>query len=410
MNGRQAAPGTLVRPILLVSGEYPPDTGGIGDYTACLAAALEALDPALDLSVLTRAGRRGCPAPDGPPVRATVQRWDARALGVMLRAVPPNGILHLQYQAAAFGLRGEVCLAPLALRARRPDARMVTTFHDARPPYLFPRAGRLRPLAVQLLARASHAVIAAEPADLALLGGPTPRHHQVPIGSNVECAPPAGYNRAAFRAKLGLADDDLAIAYIGFLNHSKGLDTLLEVFARVSASKPHTRLLLLGGAASVSDPTDRTTATRLEQRLAPLLGRVHRPGYLQPADLSAYLLAADVALLPYADGASLRRGSLLACAVHGLPIVTTTPRAGTPLLREAVEACAPGDAACLAEAVLGVAADQERAARLRAGRARLAAAVAWPTIAARHHEIYRTLGPPARGETGPSPGRMLPAG
>lgn len=407
MNRAARAPGAgpLGRPILFVSGEYPPDAGGVGDYTARLAAALGALDPSLDLSVLTRDRPSTGVTPGGPTLLGRVQRWDARTLGTIVRATPPNGMVHLQYQAAAFSLRGEICLAPLALRARRPDARVVTTFHDARAPYLFPKAGRLRPLAVRLLARTSHAVIAAEPADLAQLGGPSPRHHQVPIGSNVDCAPPAAYDRAAFRATLGLAGDGLAIAYFGFLNHSKGLDTLLDVFARVSASRPAARLLLLGGSASASDPTDRATADRVEARLAPLRGRIHRPGYLQPADLSAYLLAADVALLPYADGASMRRGSLLACAVHGLPIVTTTPAGGARLLREVVLACTPGDAVCLAEIVVRVATDRALAGRLRDGSARLAAAVSWPRIAAHHLRIYRTLGiPPRRGDAPPTPG------
>ncbi len=41
-------------------------------------------------------------------------------------------------------------------------------------------------------------------------------------------------------------------------------------------------------------------------------------------EVSANLLAADCAVLPYREGASLRHGSLMAALAHGLPIVSTT--------------------------------------------------------------------------------------
>jgi glycosyltransferase involved in cell wall biosynthesis len=371
--------------VLLVTGEYPPDVGGVADYTACLRGALA--ERGVDVAVLTR----GRPAPPEAGVYRRVSRWDARALADLARRTPRGGVVHLQYQPAAFDLRGEICLAPLLLRAVRPDVRLATTFHDARVPRLFRKAGRLRPLAVRLLARASHAVLAADPSDLVSLGGPSPRHHRVPIGPNVRCRPPAGYDRGAFRARLGLADDELAIAYFGFLNASKGLESLARAFERIGQASPAARLLLLGGATGASDPTDRATARTFLRHLGPLAERVLRPGYLPPGALSAYLLAADVALLPYADGASLRRGSLLACAAHGLPIVTTAGPGLTRELAQAVLACPAGDAAAMAAAVTQAARDVALRERLRDAAARLAEATGWAAIADRHVAIYRGL-------------------
>src|SRR5205085_8436561 len=123
-----------------------------------------------------------------------------------------------------------------------------------------------------------------------------------------------------FRAALGVSPKALAVVYFGLLNASKGLDDLLDAFERIAQTRAESKLLLLGGSMGDSDVTDRATASRLQPRLATLGTHLIRPGYLQPEALSAHLLAADVALLPYADGASPRRGSLLACAEHGLPI------------------------------------------------------------------------------------------
>lgn len=353
--------------IQFVSGEYPPDVGGVGDYTAALRSALEA---------------RGCPS--GVVTRRQVHRWNAGALAWFARHAPRDGILHIQFQAGAFDLLGDICLLPALMRLTRPRLRSLTTFHDTRVPYLFPRAGRLRPAAVRVLARSSHAVIAADERDLGRLGGPSPRHYLVPIGSNVACAPPREYSRDAFRSSLGLRPDDLVVVFFGMLNASKGLDLLLATMERLIAAEPRARLLMLGGEVGASDPTNRVTAARVDARIQRLGRSVIRTGWLQPAQLSAHLLAGDVALLPYADGASARRGSLLACAAHGLPIVSTRP-AGVEVA-PFVEAVAP-DVDALVNAVLHVAAQPGRREASRA----LAEAVGWPHIAARHVEIYDRL-------------------
>src|SRR5207248_1185220 len=162
------------------------------------------------------------------------------------------------------------------------------------------KAGGLRRMAVTLLARTSHAVLAADEQDLVALGGPAGRYHQVPIGANVVRDPGPGYDRTGFRAQLGLGADDLLVVYFGLLNASKGLDTLLDAFDLIVARNSRAHLLLLGGEVGASDPTDRLTADRLRDRLDRPGQRVLRTGWLSPPALSAHLLAGDVALLPYA--------------------------------------------------------------------------------------------------------------
>jgi glycosyltransferase involved in cell wall biosynthesis len=356
--------------ITFISGEYPPDVGGLGDYTARLRAALE---------------QRGCST--SVVSRRDVGRWNARSLVWLVRRAPRTGIVHIEYQAAAYDLLGDICLLPGVLRVLRRGVRTVTTFHDVRVPYLFPRAGGLRAAAVRLLARTSDAAIAADRRDLSALGAVSRRSFHVPIGPNVECAPPDGYDRAAFRRTLGLEAGDLAVVYFGLLNASKGLDLVLSAFERILRRQPRARLLMLGGPAGASDPTDVVTGMAVRARIARFESTIIRTGWLLPRELSAHLLAGDVALLPYLDGASARRGSLLACAEHGLPIVSTLP-AGTevaPFL-DAVEP----EVAALAEAVVAAARDPSSLARRSRSRS-LAAEMSWPRIASRHVEIYDQL-------------------
>jgi glycosyltransferase involved in cell wall biosynthesis len=332
--------------ILFISGEYPPDVGGVGDYTARLQVALKDRDWHSD--VLTR---------------RHVRRWDARSFIRLLRFAPHSGIVHIQFQAGAYGLLGDVCLMPALLRRARRRVCSVTTFHDVRVPYLFPRAGGLRRRAVELLARTSDAVVAADERDLRALRRVSRRQYHIPIGSNVACSPPPGFDRDAFRRKLGLTRGDLAIVYFGLLTSA----VLFHTFEQILRRCPGARILLLGAHTRVAHP------------------QIIQPGWLHPRDLSAYLLAGDVALLPYADGASARHGSLFACAEHGLPIVSTLPVGSE--VAPFVEAVANTPEA-LAEAVLRIAASS--AQRIADSRA-LAETVRWSRIASDHVHMYNQL-------------------
>lgn len=354
--------------IVFISGEYPPHVGGIGDYTARLRLALEQQGRLTDIVA-----------------RHDVHRWDIRTLVWFGRNAPRTGVVHIQYQAAAYDLLGDICLVPMLLHRIRPRVRCVTTFHDVRIPYLFPRAGRLRQTALRFLARTSDAVIAADSRDLRVLGGPSPRHYHIPIGANVPCSPPHGFDRTEFRSTLGLQPEDLAVVYFGTMNASKGIGLLLDAFDRLHDLQPRARLFLLGGSVGASDPTDRAAAAQVSARIAALGEAAIRTGWLKPQALSAYLLAGDVALLPYTDGASARRGSLLACAAHTLPIVSTLPCGAE--VAPYVDAV-PQDPVALGEAVLGV---SREPSRLRTASAVLAERVSWSRIAARHVDIYDRL-------------------
>jgi hypothetical protein len=48
--------------------------------------------------------------------------------------------------------------------------------------------------------------------------------------------------------------------------------------------------------------------------------------------VSTFLHAADLMVMPYRDGVSLRRGTLMAVLAHGRPLLTTTPPIPTPEL------------------------------------------------------------------------------
>jgi polysaccharide biosynthesis protein PslF len=388
------------RPICLISAEYPPAPGGVGDYTACLAAALARAGRSTH--VLTSRGPAAANDEPGVEVHRVVRDWGWgcwSAVSGALRAIRP-GVAGIQYQTGAYHLRGAINLLPR--RVRPPGMAWVTTFHDLREPYLFPKAGPLRRRANEWLMRASDAVIVTNPQDEAALP-PWARAKAagIPIGANIAPDPAAGWDRAATRARYGAPPGVTLIAYFGFFNASKGLDVLLAALALLQADGGAYALLLAGGGVGESDPTNAETAAGLRRQVADLgLDQaVHWTGYVAPADVSAALLSADLAALPFLDGASLRRGSLLAVLAHGLPTITTreapAPTGGGrwPALRDGENALLtpPGDARALAAAIRRLGADAALRARLAAGARALAAEFDWDRIAAAHIRLYDRL-------------------
>lgn len=154
--------------------------------------------------------------------------------------------------------------------------------------------------------------------------------------------------------------------------------------------------MFIGGRTGSSDPENNEAfLTSLEQLIAELgLGtRVHWTGFLPEQGVSDYLRAADLMVLPYRDGASFRRGSLMAVLAHGRPFITTTPVTPCPELvhRQNVWLAPVDDAGRLADAIQELAADSELRARLGKAALRLSQDFSWDHIARRTADYFREL-------------------
>ena len=169
----------------------------------------------------------------------------------------------------------------------------------------------------------------------------------------------------------------------------------------VRAGRP-ARLLMVGGKVGASDPTNLAYLDHVEKLAADLgvTDKVQWTGFTSSDQVSANLLAADCAVLPYREGATLRHGSLMAALTHGLPIVSTQANTGIevdpglfPMLRNGESALLvpPEDPLRLAAAVERVMTDPALRARLSEAAITLSKQFEWDTIAARHLEAYRGL-------------------
>ena len=379
--------------VCLISAEYPPHPGGVGDHTRELGVALRRRG--VDALVVTGGAASPEDANEPVPVERRIGGWGWRAwrdLGRALQDLTPQ-VVHVQYQAAAYGLHPAINLWPRWSPWGRHTA---VTFHDLRVPYLFPKAGPLRFRCVVELARASAQAIVTNVEDQATL---VPHLSTppvlIPIGVNIQPAPPPGYERAAWRVQARVGEGETVLAYFGFLNEGKGGEELVGALAALRQRGLPVWLWLVGGQVDHSDPTNRAYLGRVRERIAALGLEpfVRWMGYCSPAQVSANLLAADLCVLPYRDGVSFRRSSLMVALAHGLPVVSTFPRQPVAKIVDGRNmALVPaGDADSLAARIAALIADPAARRRLGEGALRLAKSFCWDSIAGRTVEAYDAL-------------------
>lgn len=393
-------------PVLLVTGEYPPMQGGVGAYSMELGKALIAQGGRVGVLTGTRAQASAAAPSDAPAVYPIVPRWDARIWRLAVDAARRMGAtwIHVQYQTAAFAMHPAINFAPWWWR--RAGLRVAFTYHDVLPPYLFPKAGaRLRGWVTNRPAHLSDLTIATNEGDRrhlarALFGNAdrqSPRLARIPIGSNITPRLIDATTRAATRATYGAQEQTAVIGYFGFLNRSKGGLLLVEVLARIAVQLPDVRLLMIGERVGASDPTNYAYLQEVEAAIVAhgLHERVTWTGSLPDAEVSAALAACDVLVLPYLDGASTRRGTLMAGLAQGRPLVTTMPVAPLPELTDGdnVLFVPPADVNATVAATLRILRDPAQAQRLAAGAARAADAFTWESIAAAHVRSYHAVAP-----------------
>lgn len=363
--------------------------GGMGDYTKELAKALAKLGDRVSVLTSVLGQDRG----ESFELYPRVSKWGFSSwkdILTLLREIEPQ-ILHLQYQAAAYGMHPAMNLLPWRLRLIRPRPLLFITFHDLRVPYLFPKAGPVRRGAIAALAKGCDGVIVTNVQDEAEARGYSLEPYLIPIGSNISPRLPPGYDREEWRARWSARDETL-LSYFGLLHESKGVETLLRAWARLLERGQRIKLLMVGGKTGASDPTTTDYALQMEE-LCQELGLADRllwTGYVDDEEISANLLASDICVLPYKDGASLRRGSLMAALAHGLPIITTRPAIQIKELIEGenIVLVPPDDVETLAAKIQELATSEGVRRRLGEGALALAQDFSWDNIAKRTKEVY----------------------
>lgn len=365
--------------------------GGIGAHCRELARALTDLGH----SVAIYTDERGLSDDSRVRLTADAHGWGWRSFGAINAWAKRENlqVVNLHYQTAMYQMSPFVHFLPDRVHV----APMVTTFHDLRFPYLFPKAGKVRTWIVNRLARASAGVISTNHEDAVNLTQicPDVPLKLIPIGSSIRTDLPYGFDAAAWRAERNATAQDFVIAHFGFMNHSKGVEVLLHAMADLRRDGLPVKLWMIGGRTGTSDPTNTAFAAGIDA-LIDSLGlseAIYWSGFVDDAAASGYLTAADVVALPFLDGASYRRSSLMAVIAHGCATVTTTPPVTIPAFKagENLALVPPNDVAALTDALRVLAENPAERDRLRAGACDLRRLFDWAHIARANAECFSQI-------------------
>src|ERR687885_439982 len=142
-------------------------------------------------------------------------------------------------------------------------------------------------------------------------------------------------------------------------------------------------------------PADRSEArNEVRSRYGwPLKATVAMTGYVPEEEVSRLLSGADVGVLPFNHGVTLKSGTLLTLFAHGLPVVATRSDPPEPELADGrlVRLVERRDISGLAAALSGLLTDASQRARLAEAGHAYCRRLSWSAIAERHLEVYEAV-------------------
>jgi glycosyltransferase involved in cell wall biosynthesis len=375
--------------IALVTADYQPAivSCGVGDYTRWLRRAFEELG---HQCLLVTSSRTRSLEKD---VYALPGRWglsETLSARRLLISNNPDAVI-LQYTPEHYGYGLVFKLLPMLLRLTSSRPIVVTTFHTL-------VGGRqISKVAAIVLSSTSHGLVSTHPEITTLFRRRFPwwssKLREIPIGANV---PPPSLERDTssrrLRSQLALGPHTRILSTFGFPVPGKGLETLFEALRLLDETELAPIHLVCVGAVRDEDRSYKHRLDRLVNRLG-IAHVVHWLGALPEQEVSDVLIGTDAYVVLYDEGASLRRGTLMAGFRIGIPIITTTPRYEHPSLRpgETVLAVPPRSPSALAEGVRALLADPALQERLRQQAAKEASHFKWPSIAAQYVEFIHSL-------------------
>lgn len=355
----------------IITGEFPPEAGGVADYTATVARALAAAGE----EVHVWCGGRG-PAPvreDGVVVHRSMGAFDRVGLAAAddeLQRQPEPRRLHVQWVPHAYGRRSlnlDFCRW-VRRRVRRYGDRLEVTVHE---PFLSfggnarqtAAAGMHRLMAHLVLGSASRVwVVTPAWERLCRPYARRARFEWTPVPSGIPaCADHSGASDV--RRELDVPPGALLAGSFGRFPPEQQT-AIADSLAALQASHGEAFLLLIGTGSHEA----RAMIARNQPGLA---SRIHATGVVPAPHVSRLLRACDVLVQPYPSGICGRHSSASAALAHGCAIVATEGRYTEPLWREsgAVRLVTIGSRQRIADAVVDLAADAAERVRL-AERAR----------------------------------------
>ena len=340
----------------IVTIEYPPERGGVADYTANLVAEFRRRGVVVD--VWYPQPGVTCPPPVNARLHPLVGGLSLRNLWRLHRGLnrsPQPRTLLVQYVPHGFGWKA--MNLPFAFwllwRARITGDRVETMFHEVAYPWV------RRPLHHNLIAMVNRmmAFLIAHASTRLFVTIPTwaklLRSYAIRLKTDIRVLPvPSNIPRSTNAAAVELLRSRHIVGPVRFLvGHFGTYGTIVATelepcLTAILAARADVHLLLLGTNGIVWRAEFVAARPAFADRIAAL-------GDQTEAEIADGLAACDMVIQPYPDGASCRRTTLMAALVNGRAVVTTTGPLSEPVWSEGAVAAVPvGDPSAFADAVI----------------------------------------------------------
>lgn len=316
----------------LITPEFPPQLGGVSDYSRQLAAGLAQQGDEVHVWCPSRPANPEGQDTELTAAGATVHRAfgtfapaDLRSVGQSLDRFPAPRRILVQWVPHGYGYRSmNVAFCRWLLnRVKRHGDRVELMVHE---PFLTfewasPRQSAAalvhRWMTILLLRAASQVWISIpgwERSMRAYALGRKLNFEWLPIFSNIPSASDPARTQAIRRRYA--EDGRLLIGHFGTFG-SLIAKLLGPILSELGGDRVEQTILLMGGRSEEY----RRELIRKYPRLEKV---IQATGQLSAEDLSHHLAACDMLIQPYPDGVSTRRGSFMAGLANAKPIVTTT--------------------------------------------------------------------------------------
>ncbi|MGD0290254.1 MAG: glycosyltransferase [Candidatus Binataceae bacterium] len=349
----------------MITGEYPPQAGGVSDYSCVVARGLAAAGDTVHVYAPENAGIE--PDDDGVRIHRLPGHFGARALAKLSRSLGrnTNHRLLVQYVPHAFGFKAmnlPFCLW-LYVHTRRYGGAAVI-FHEVklgfRPgdPARYRLLDAVTKLMARLVARSAAQIFVATPVWEPLLR-PYIEDGQLitwlPVPSNIAVSGNSAQIAATRRRYVSACGPIIG----HFSSHPPAIAAMLRsVIPRILAASSASTMILIGAHSD-------TFRDSLISEYPELATRVVATGALPAGELSMAIASCDVMAQPYPDGVTSRRTSMMAALEHARAIVTTQGLATEPLWQQsgAVALVPAADSSAFASAVGELIGDHTRRRR-----------------------------------------------
>lgn len=353
--------------VLFITGSYPPMKCGVGSYTQRLAKAIAKLEN-VKVTVLTDERASEAIDAEGIDVLPIMCGWrlvELSRVSKLIKHLNPD-VVHIQYPTQGYSGRLAIRL-PLLMRLLGKPC--VQTWHEP----ILGKAGLWLATGLDVLVIVKEELIMHIPrlTRMAIFGTRTvwiPGASLLPtiILNDQEC----------FEIRNQYTyNNEVLLAYFGFVAPLKGLESLFEVVANTTDMR-----LLLMCDFQPDNNYHRSLLNQIETLgIAP---RVNITGFLPDEKLASILAASDAIVLPFIDGARAWNTSIDAAVAQGTFVLTTSLDGCEYNKQKNIYYAKPGNVEEMISAI-------QKYARQRASYK--PSASAWQNIAQKHLSIYNKL-------------------